>query len=379
MPSPSGKLLALVAMASSAEAAYRGFNYGSTFTDGAAKVQANFEAEFRAAANLDGADGAFTSARLFTMIQAGTANDPISAIPAAINTRTSLLFGLWASAGDDAFGNELAALQRTIDQYCSQLDGLVAGISVGSEDLYRISPTAIANNEYAGASPDKLVGYIARVRDTIRGSCLTDIPIGHVDTWTAYVNGSNSAVIDAIDWLGMDAYPYFEDTKPNSLQNGRSLFASALDQTRAVANGKQVWVTETGWPVSGDMFGQAVPSTDNARTYYQQVGCSLFGTTNTWWFTFQDSSPTTPNPSFGLIGSDLTTTPLFDVSCDGVSSTPFSSIRARDADDDSGSSSGDGVDASPVPDSIPNETVRSGKLNALGAAVFAIALAIAMA
>ena len=68
MPSPSGKLLALAAMASSAEAAYRGFNYGSTFTDGAAKVQANFEAEFRAAANLDGADGAFTSARLFTMI-----------------------------------------------------------------------------------------------------------------------------------------------------------------------------------------------------------------------------------------------------------------------------------------------------------------------
>jgi hypothetical protein len=47
---------------------YQGFNYGSTFTSGAAKVQSDFEAEFTAAQNLVGTSGAFTSARLYTMI-----------------------------------------------------------------------------------------------------------------------------------------------------------------------------------------------------------------------------------------------------------------------------------------------------------------------
>jgi hypothetical protein len=47
---------------------YQGFNYGSTFTDGSAKNQSDFEAEFKSAKNLVGTSGAFTSARLYTMI-----------------------------------------------------------------------------------------------------------------------------------------------------------------------------------------------------------------------------------------------------------------------------------------------------------------------
>jgi len=46
---------------------YKGFNYGSTFTDGSAKTQTDFEDEFNAAKNLVGTSG-FTSARLYTMI-----------------------------------------------------------------------------------------------------------------------------------------------------------------------------------------------------------------------------------------------------------------------------------------------------------------------
>jgi hypothetical protein len=47
---------------------YTGFNYGSTFTDGSAKAQSDFQAEFTTAKNLVGTSGAFTSARLYTMI-----------------------------------------------------------------------------------------------------------------------------------------------------------------------------------------------------------------------------------------------------------------------------------------------------------------------
>ncbi|UKZ73570.1 hypothetical protein TrVFT333_001217 [Trichoderma virens FT-333] len=321
MPS-SSTLLTLATAISAVNAAYQGFNYGSTFTNGQPKAQTDFEAEFKTAAGLDGTDGAFTSARLYTMIQGGTPNSPISAIPAAINTKTSLLFGLWASAGDAAFANEIAALKATISQYCGQLDGLVAGISVGSEDLYRITPTGVASHAGPGAQPGTLVNYISQVRDTVKGSCLSDVPIGHVDTWNAWVLDSNKPVIDAVDWLGMDTYPYYENTNANSISNAKSLYEAALQKIQNAGPGKEVWVTETGWPVNGVSSGDAIASTTNARDYWVQVGCPNFGKTNVWWYTLQDAAPDAPNPSFGVIGSQLTETPLFDLSCKNVDTNP---------------------------------------------------------
>lgn len=321
MPS-SSSLLTLATVVSAVNAAYQGFNYGSTFTSGQPKAQTDFEAEFKTAAGLDGTNGAFTSARLYTMIQGGTTNAPISAIPAAINTKTSLLFGLWASAGDAAFANEIAALKSAISQYCGQMDGLVAGISVGSEDLYRITPTGVASDAGPGAQPGTLVNYINQVRNTIKGTCLAKVPIGHVDTWNAWVVGSNKPVIDAVDWLGMDTYPYYENTNSNGIANAKALYEAALQKIQNAGPGKEVWVTETGWPVNGKSSGDAVASVSNAQKYWQQVGCPNFGKTNVWWYTLQDAEPSAPNPSFGLIGSSLTEKPLFDLSCANVDTNP---------------------------------------------------------
>ena len=63
------RLAAWAATLSTAMGAYQGFNYGSTYTSGAVKQQADFEKEFRNAQGLVGAPaGGFTSARLYTMI-----------------------------------------------------------------------------------------------------------------------------------------------------------------------------------------------------------------------------------------------------------------------------------------------------------------------
>jgi glucan endo-1,3-beta-D-glucosidase len=250
--------------------------------------------------------------------QAGTANEPISAIPAAVKTKTSLLLGIWASAGEAIVSNEIQAIKSAIEQYGTDFTSLVAGISVGSEDLYRISPTGLLNKENPGADPLTLAKYIKEVRDAISGTSLANAPIGHVDTWTAWVNGSNQAVIDAVDWAGVDAYPYFQETQANAITNNKALFNDALGATQAAVGGKPVWVTETGFPVTGKTVGQAVPSLENAKTYWDEVGCPLFGNVNTWWYTMQDAAPDTPNPSFGLIGNKLTETPLYDLSCKNV-------------------------------------------------------------
>ena len=173
-------LIAVVASLSPTWAqTYRGFNYGSTFTDGSAKVQSDYQNEFSTAQNLVGTSG-FSSARLYTTIQPNTANAPIQAIPAAIASKTSLLLGLWASAGQVNIDNEIAALQNAISIYGSAFVDLIVGISVGSEDLYRISPTGIINKSGIGAEPTDIVNYINQVRKAIAGTAAGSKPVGHV-------------------------------------------------------------------------------------------------------------------------------------------------------------------------------------------------------
>jgi len=323
----SSVLLAIAASLSSASAVYQGFNYGATRSDGTTpRIQSDYEALFAQAKSLAGTNGAFSSARLYTMIQAGTASDISSAIPAAMAQDTTLLLGLWASVSSATFQNEISALTNAIKQHGSSFTSLVAGISVGSEDLYRISPTGIAAKQGYGQDPSVLADYIGLVKQAISGTALSGALVGHVDTWTAWVNGTNQPTIDAADFIGVDAYPYFQDTMANSISSGPALFNDAISATQAAVGGKPVWITETGWPVSGDTRGQGVASVANAKTYYDAVGCANFGKVNTWWYTSEDTdNGVTPNPSFGLApGTPLSNTPLYDLSCADVQSSSTS-------------------------------------------------------
>lgn len=312
----SAQFLALAMAVATSEAVSQGFNYGATKGDGSVKSEADFQTEFNTAKNLVGTDNAFTSARLYTMIQGGTTNGPIEAIPAAIKEKTTLLLGLWASGG--TMTNELAALKSAIDNYGEEFTKLVVGISVGSEDLYRNSAIGAGSNAGPGLEASELVDYINQVRSTIAGTSLSDAPIGHVDTWNAWTNSSNTAAIEAVDWLGFDGYPYFENTKPNSIDDAEGLFQTGVNNLKAAAGDKEVWITETGWPVSGKTENKAVASPKNAKQFWDEVACPLFGNTNTWWYLLDDAGA---NPSFGVTDSESNTTPLFDLSCKSATSS----------------------------------------------------------
>jgi glucan endo-1,3-beta-D-glucosidase len=88
----------------------------------------------------------------------------VQAVAAGIATKTTLLLGLWCSGGDAVFANELQALKTAIANNGSNFQSAVAGISVGSEDLYRISPTGIENLSGPGAGPAVISGYIGQVK-----------------------------------------------------------------------------------------------------------------------------------------------------------------------------------------------------------------------
>jgi glucan endo-1,3-beta-D-glucosidase len=289
-----------------------GFNSGASDDTGKAKTQEDFEKEFTTAQNLVGAPGNFTAIRLYSNIQWETTDTPIAAFPAAIATNSKLLLGIWAS-GTDNIDNELKALNSAIEEYGTQLTDLVIGLSVGSEDLYRVSEPGIRNEAGVGNSAEKIVEFIKTARERLAETPLNGVKITHVDTWTAWVNESNKAVIDEIDFLAVNAFPFYESELDNRIDNAGKLLSSALSATEGVAGGKDVWITETGWAYSGPDFGAATSTVDNAETYWKDVGCALFGRKNVFWYTLRDANPA--NKVKFAITEQLSTTPRFDISC----------------------------------------------------------------
>jgi len=273
-------LAPLFAISSTASAYWKGFNVGANNPDGSCKTQAQWESVFK---QLQSLPGSFTSVRLFASSDCNTLQN---AVPAAIATGTQILVGVWTE--DSAHYNaEKAALQAAINAHGH--DWIVA-ISVGSEDLYRGDTTA-----------STLAQQINDVRDMVRAMGVTQ-DVGHVDTWTAWVDSANTDVIKACDFVGNDAYPYWQGS---TIDSSSGTFWDAMNQVRDVVNnvkpGTWVWITETGWPVNGSSFGSSVPSTANAQTYWKSVACAAFEQAHTFWYAYQDYSA---NPSFGIIGSN---------------------------------------------------------------------------
>ena len=349
---------ALVAYASAADN-YLGFNSGATLADRSAKFKKDFLAEFKTAQNLKNAPGKFNAVRLYTNIQAYSEDDPIEAFEAAIETETYILLGIWTS-GTDNIDNEMSALNKAIKKYGTDLTDLIIGVSIGSEDLYRNSATGVENDSGVGQEPDVLVKFIEEYRSAMKDTPLADVPVGHVDTWDVWDNSTNKPVLDAVDFIGVDEYPYYETGNGNDISNSGQLFDRAYDAIIKAANGKPVWVTETGWPSSGPSWDEAEAGVKNAKYYWDEVGCRrLFGQTPTFWYTLRDSNP--DNEMKFAITKDLSTTPLFDLSCPDTFKTPDS--KSNGTDSGSGSKPGSGSSGS-----SSNSTAGSGSGSASGTA-----------
>jgi len=288
--------LALAATITGANAYWKGFNVGATLADGTTcKAQSDWEKDFTTMQSLP---GYFSSARLYA---SSDCNTLANAVPAAIATNTQLLVGVWTE-DNTHYEAEKAALLSAVQQY--GFDWIVA-VSVGSEDLYRGDTTA-----------STLAGQINDVRSmlsTVSGYS-TSIQVGHVDTWTAWVDSANVAVIQACDFIGTDGYPYFQNTEANSISDGYNLFWESVQNVRDAVSGAGsdawVWITETGWPTSGATENEAVPSVSNAQTYWNSVACSAFESAHTFWYTLQDYSA---SPSFGVVDANFNT--VYDLTC----------------------------------------------------------------
>ncbi len=166
-------------------------------------------------------------------------NELIPQIARELGIKT--LVGAWLGKDEDKNRQEIENLIQLAK------DGFVDIAAVGNEVLYR--------NDL---SKEALLNYIAQVKEAIPG-----IPVGYVDAYYEFVQEPD--ITAACDVILCNCYPYWEGTGFRySLQHAQQMFNQVLQ----AANGKQVIITETGWPSQGESLGDAVPSHWNAMKYF---------------------------------------------------------------------------------------------------------------
>jgi glucan 1,3-beta-glucosidase len=165
------------------------------------------------------------------------------------------LVGAW-------LGNDAEINQREIEGLIQLAkDGYVDIAAVGNEVMYRKDLTQ-----------DELIAFIKHVKAELPG-----IPVGYVDAY--YEFSHRPAITELCDVILCNCYPFWEGCPfENSLDYMKQMYY----QAKAAGNGKEVIITETGWPSMGENLKGAVPSEKSARDYF----------INTQLWSANDSIPT---------------------------------------------------------------------------------------
>lgn len=151
------------------------------------------------------------------------------------------LVGAWLGNDPEINEREIAGLIQLAKE------GVVDIAAVGNEVMYRKDLTE-----------EELLEFIKKVKIEI-----PDIPVGYVDAY--YEFSHRTAITEICDVILCNCYPFWEGC---SFEYSLSHMQQMYHQAKDAANGKQVIITETGWPSLGESLKGAVPSHNSSRDYF---------------------------------------------------------------------------------------------------------------
>jgi len=154
------------------------------------------------------------------------------------------LVGAWLGEDHEKNAIEIEALIQLANE------GLVDLAAVGNEVLYREELTE-----------EELLNYIHQVK-----KALPNIQVGYVDAYYEFCN--RPALTEACDVIFANCYPFWEGCHIDySFLYIKEMYRRAVE----AAKGKQVIISESGWPNMGSPFLASEPSFRNAVRYFINI------------------------------------------------------------------------------------------------------------
>ncbi|MCL2461650.1 MAG: S-layer homology domain-containing protein, partial [Defluviitaleaceae bacterium] len=146
----------------------------------------------------------------------------------------------------------------TQTQVYAELDKLIGLANDGYVDVAVVGSECINRKDFTA---DQMVTYIQYVRAGIKDK---SIQVGTSDVPDAFLNNQQLAANS--DVVLCTIYPFFANVAADKAAQN---LADTYDRVKAAAGGKQVIISECGWPTEGSPEGAAVPGEANARTVFE--------------------------------------------------------------------------------------------------------------
>jgi exo-beta-1,3-glucanase (GH17 family) len=153
-----------------------------------------------------------------------------------------IAMGAWISTNPAANDAEMESLIREAQS------GNIDLAIIGTEALFR-----------ADVSASELIASIRRFRQEV-----PNVPVATADTYIDLLE--NPLVMAECDVVLANYYPYWEGV---NVDDAVAWLHARHRRLLAAAGGKEVLVSETGWPSAGTTIADAVTSLENAASYFQ--------------------------------------------------------------------------------------------------------------
>ena len=108
---------------------------------------------------------------------------------------------------------------------------------------------------------EELIEYIRRVKKAV-----PNIAVGYVDAYYMFANYPE--IVEECDVILANCYPFWEHC---ALEISVEYMKQMYKLVQKVSNGKPIIISETGWPTKGEQYGGAIPSYENAMSYFIQT------------------------------------------------------------------------------------------------------------
>lgn len=155
-----------------------------------------------------------------------------------------VLMGAWIGKDTNENEKEVKALIELINQ------GNVDMAAVGNEVLFR-----------GELDEQTIIKYIGEVKANTSG-----VPVCYVDIYSEYIK--RPTLVNATDKILINCYPYWEGAP---IEQAGIYLQEMHRKTKAIANGKEIIISETGWPSNGQVVENATPSLQNQMAYFVEV------------------------------------------------------------------------------------------------------------
>lgn len=136
-----------------------------------------------------------------------------------------------------------------------EIENLIAAAKAGEADMLIVGSEVLLRGDLSEAA---IIDYINRVKQAV-----PELPVSYADVYGILLSHPN--IIDAVDLVLVNYYPYWEGI---SIDAAVAAIHGWHARVTAAAEGKQVIVSETGWPSGGNVVGNSVPSFENAAFFF---------------------------------------------------------------------------------------------------------------